>query len=142
MQTICDDLNDQIDRGIKLWDKVLLCCSKHSLTSYWVDGEIGKAFQKEQVSMKERGQKVLALIPLNLDGFLFDGWQDGKAPRVRARFAPDFLGWDADHAKCEGLIEQVVHPGVQNPDQRGCHQLCRCARDAKRTDQIALAKAA
>jgi hypothetical protein len=26
-----------VDRGIPLWDKVLLCCSEHSLTSWWVD---------------------------------------------------------------------------------------------------------
>ncbi len=27
-----DNLYDQIDRGIKLWDKMLLCCSKAALT--------------------------------------------------------------------------------------------------------------
>jgi hypothetical protein len=29
-----DDIYDQVDRGIRLWDKVLLCCSKASLTSW------------------------------------------------------------------------------------------------------------
>ena len=28
-----DDIYDQVDRGIRLWDKVLLCCSKESLTT-------------------------------------------------------------------------------------------------------------
>ena len=28
-----DDILDHVDRGIRLWDKVLLCCSKNSLTS-------------------------------------------------------------------------------------------------------------
>ena len=31
-----DDIYEQVDRGIRLWDKVLLCCSKDSLTSWWV----------------------------------------------------------------------------------------------------------
>jgi hypothetical protein len=30
------DIYDEIDRGIRLWDKVLLCCSKSSLSSWWI----------------------------------------------------------------------------------------------------------
>ena len=41
-------LYDEIDRGIRLWDKVLWWCSKASLTSWWVNSEINKAFVKEQ----------------------------------------------------------------------------------------------
>ena len=103
-----DNIYDQVDRGIRLWDKVLLCCSKHSLTSPWVDAEIEKAFEKEHALWKDREQKVLALIPLNLDGFLFEGWHDGKASKVRARLAPDFRGWDKDHARCEEQIDRIV----------------------------------
>jgi hypothetical protein len=50
-----DDIYEQIDRGIRFWDKVLLCCSQASLTSWWVDSEINKAFEKEQWLMRERG---------------------------------------------------------------------------------------
>ena len=53
-----DDIHEGIDRGIRLWDKVLLCASQSSLTSWWVDGEINRAFQKEAQLMKERGKKV------------------------------------------------------------------------------------
>jgi hypothetical protein len=34
-----DDIYEQVDRGIRIWDKVMLCCSKHSLSSWWVDSE-------------------------------------------------------------------------------------------------------
>jgi hypothetical protein len=103
-----DDIHEEIDRGIRLWDKVLLCCSQSSLTSWWVDNEIGKAFAKEQALMKERKKKVLALIPLDLDGYLFNGWNNGKASQVHERLAVDFRGWKRSHAKFEEQVERII----------------------------------
>jgi len=102
-------LHEGIDRGVRLWDKVLLCASKASLTSWWVDGEINRAFQKEAQIMKERGKKVLALIPLNLDGFLFSAdYQSGKKAEITSRVAANFVGWEKDHALFDRELDKVI----------------------------------
>jgi uncharacterized protein YjbI with pentapeptide repeats len=99
-----DDIYEHIDQGIRLWDKVMLCCSELSLKSWWVEAEINKAFAKEQQLMKERGKKVLSLIPLDLDGYLFSGkWVNGKATEVLTRLAADFTEWRT------GKFEQEVN---------------------------------
>jgi hypothetical protein len=103
-----DDIHEEVDRGIRLWDKVLLCCSKDSLTSWCVDNEIGKAFAKEQALMKDRKRKVLALIPLDLDGYLLKGWNSGKASQVKERVAADFRGWEVSHSKFDEQVENVI----------------------------------
>lgn len=102
------DIYEEVDRGIRFWDKVLLCCSEVALAnSWWVDNEIDKAFAKEQQIMKDRGKKVLVLIPLNLDGYLFK-WIGGKANQVKARLAADFTDWEKDNRKFEEQFENVV----------------------------------
>lgn len=104
-----DDIYASVDRGIRLWDKVLLCCSKDSLKSWWVDNEVATAFSKEQSLMRQRGEKTLALIPLNLDGYLFGGeFKSGKATQIKERLAADFTGWETDNNKFETEFERLI----------------------------------
>lgn len=104
-----DKIYTEVDRGIRLWDKVLLCCSKDALTSWWVDNEIKISFDKEQQLWRERGKEVLALIPLSLDDYLFSGhWKSGLATEVKARLAAHFNGWEHDNKKFEEQFERLV----------------------------------
>lgn len=104
-----DNIYEAVDRGVRYWDKVLLCCSEHSLTSWWVDNEVATAFEKEQKLQKDRGKPVHALIPLNLDGYLFQPeCRYAKAGQLRQRLAADFTGWETDNAKFEEQFKRVV----------------------------------
>lgn len=105
-----DYIFEEIDRGVRLWDKVLLCASRTSLTSWWVDKEVTSAFAKEQALMKRRGKKVSAVIPLNLDGFMFSsecscGWKN----ELTTRLAADFIGWKSDSKIFENGIQLLLH---------------------------------
>jgi len=102
-----DNIYDMVDRGIRLWDKVLLCCSEAALTSWWVDKELGTAFEKEQALQRDRGTKVCAVIPLDIDGYLFR-WNDGKASKLRERHAPSFARWTQDNALFVEAFELLV----------------------------------
>ena len=105
-----DQSHRSVDEGIRLWDKVLLCCSKDSLTSWWVDKEVEKALLKEEKISKGRGKEVLAIIPLNLDGHMFwPGWQGWNQQHLTTRMAPDFTGWEKDDAKFEEQLEAVIN---------------------------------
>lgn len=104
-----DDIYDKADQGIRTWDKVLLCASKSSLTSWWVDSEITAAFEKESLLWRERGKKIYKLITLNLDNYLFSGeWKSGKAPTIKSRLAANFTGWEEDEWGFENQLELVV----------------------------------
>ncbi len=69
--------------------------------------EIEKALRKEERLWNERDQKVLAIIPLDLDGYLFS-WQSSKADLLQARLATSFTGWEHDNAKFEAQFKRVV----------------------------------
>lgn len=104
-----DPINRSIDLAIRRLDKVLLCCSEAALNSWWVNDEVEKAIQKERLLKANRGREIYALIPLNLDGYLFScEYQSEFESVLKKRLASDFTGWEHDNAKFEAAFEKVV----------------------------------
>ena len=69
----------------------------------WVDHELETALGKEQKLHKERGKKVRALVPLNLDGYLFEGdWKSGMRRQVQRRLA-EHAPWKFEHHLGHGV---------------------------------------
>jgi hypothetical protein len=100
-----DDIHDAVDRGIEQQERVLLCASRHSLTSWWVDAELEVVFNKERAIMHETKCHPVLLIPLNLDDYMFSAeWQSGKRQVVRSRVAADFR----DPAKFEREFTRLL----------------------------------
>ena len=62
----------------------------------------------EETFEREDDESRTILLPLDLDGFLFDAWRGPLAVRVRESLAADFTGWEQDNAKFEAEFERVV----------------------------------
>jgi hypothetical protein len=104
------DISRELERGIHFWDKFILCASKNSLTSTWVEEEIATTLEKERKLRKERGEKVIKLIPLNLDDYLFsEQWDLGlHAREIRSRVAADFRDWEKPNSDFDKQVDRVI----------------------------------
>jgi hypothetical protein len=104
-----DDLHLKANEAVKHWEKVLLVCSEASLTSWWVGDEIESALNNERDQMIQSKKKVLSLIPVNLDGFVFGHHQQsGNEEQIKSRLAADFRNWQSDSIKFDNEFEKVV----------------------------------
>ncbi|HEY9141905.1 MAG TPA: toll/interleukin-1 receptor domain-containing protein [Bryobacteraceae bacterium] len=102
-------VHEQIDEAIRLYDKLLLVLSEHSIDSEWVKTEIAHARQKE---LNEKRQ---VLFPISLVPFAkirewkcFDA-DTGKdsAREIREYFIPDFSNWK-DHGSYAKAFERLL----------------------------------
>ena len=104
-----DDLYHEIDSGIRVRDKILLCASEHSLTSGWVENEITIALEMELELAKSTTEKPLKIIPLNLDGYMFkDCWKNEHRTILRKRVVADFEKWMTDVDEFDQQFERVL----------------------------------
>lgn len=89
-------------------ERVLLCSSKASLTSWWVNDEIDRLTARETKHQKETGQQPRFFYPLNLDGFMFSGdWKHVREKQI-ARQAIDFVGWRRNKEKFDQELSKLI----------------------------------
>jgi hypothetical protein len=80
----------EIDRGIKLYDKLVVVCSEHSLQSPAVLREIERGLQREDREKKN------VLFPIRIDDYIFDKWEHERKADVVKKVVGDFRQWK-DH---------------------------------------------
>lgn len=102
-----DFYRHKIDESIRLYDKVLLLLSEHSVKSKWVEEEVEKAWKKEDQ------QNTQALFPIRLDDAVMKT-ERRWASQVRfLRHIENFTGWkDYETYQChfQRLLDHLQHP--------------------------------
>ena len=99
-------------RGFRVWDRVLLCATRATLSADWMDPLIGSVKRREEAIKQQTGRSVTVMWPLNLDGYLFSGsWKHPDATDVAGRLLADFTGWRRNKTKfleeLQALIEKL-----------------------------------
>ena len=102
-------IHEQIEEAIRVYERLLLIISKHSMSSRWVKTEIANARKKELA------QKRQVLFPIRLVTFeairawkLFDAdVGDDAAGEIREYFIPDFTNWK-DHDSYQQAFDRLL----------------------------------
>ena len=98
---IGDKFRITIDETIRVYDKLLLVLSHHSVQSDWVEKEVETAMEKE------REQSRTMLFPIRLDAAVMEiktGW---PADIHRTRHIGDFTNWK-DHDAYQKSVERLL----------------------------------
>jgi hypothetical protein len=111
-----EKLHEQIDTAIKVYDKLLILLSHHSLQSDWVKTELRKAYNAERKARKAEGKTgKRKLFPMRLvDYATLTDWEcfdsdtgTDLATEVREYFIPDFSNWK-DHDAFEAAFARLL----------------------------------
>ncbi len=107
-------LHEEIETAIRVYDKLLIVLSEHSLESEWVKTELRRAFKEERAS-ERAGKKKRKLFPVRLtDMERIKAWScfdadSGKDLGVELReyFIPDFSRWK-EHDQFETAFVRLL----------------------------------
>ncbi|GHO98888.1 hypothetical protein KSF_089360 [Reticulibacter mediterranei] len=99
---IGDKIRPRIDESIRMYDKLLLVLSEHSICSEWVEHEV------EMALAKERAKKQTVLFPVRLDNAILEMNQDGWPSEVRhTRHIGNFEHWK-NHNQYQNSFQRLL----------------------------------
>jgi uncharacterized protein YjbI with pentapeptide repeats len=98
----------EIDQPIKVYDKLIVICSKNSLKSPAVIREIRRALEKEARFLQEHGKVKEILAPIILDDYLIDEWKHPIKADVLKKGVGDFRGCKANTGKYSKAFDKLI----------------------------------
>ena len=91
-----------------MYDKLVVVCSKRSLTSGPLLREIERALQREDDERKQSGRDKQILFPITIDGFAFTEWHHPRKADMLAKVVGDFRGWNRSAAKYDAALRRLL----------------------------------
>jgi len=92
----------EIDRSIKIYDKLIVVCSENSLQSGPVNREIERALNREDKESKN------ILFPITLDDYVFADWEHPRKTDVLSKVIGDFRGWNRNEAEYDAAFGRLL----------------------------------
>src|SRR6266699_2021598 len=89
---IGEEFPNRIEEAIRLYDKLLVVLSEHSVKSSWVEDEVRAALEKEG-QLKREQQRKTALFPIKIDNAIEQEQAQWVALMRRKRHIGDFTRW-------------------------------------------------
>ena len=105
------EVRNAINDAIRQTEKILLCCSQASLGNEWIEPLISEilAWEREYQQKHQTNQPIFYL--LDLDGYLYNGYQGESVDILRRRLVIQCLDWEHDaefHQSVEWILELLT----------------------------------
>lgn len=93
----------------RLWDRVLLCASRKSLNSAWINDEITNALGKEETLYEQYNRRMWSLVSLDVDGYLHSAeYRSPNKVHLLSRLKGNFVGWERDTLLFLNQLSQIL----------------------------------
>jgi hypothetical protein len=98
----------EIDKSIRLNDKLILVCSRDSLNSPAVIREIARCLGREDSERRN------ILFPIRIDNYVLDGWQHERRQDVVDKVIGDFRDWQTPESYQAAFQLLLAHLRAEN----------------------------